>query len=71
MKLTRAKFEGLVEDLLQRTMGPVKQALADAGVDPSKIDEVVLVGGSTRIPRVQADRQAVLRQGAAQGRQPG
>ena len=71
MKLTRAKFEGLVEDLLQRTMGPVKQALADAGVDPSKIDEVVLVGGSTRIPRVQADRQAVLRQGSAQGRQPG
>ena len=54
MKLTRAKFEGLVEDLLQRTMGPVKQALADAGLDPSKIDEVVLVGGSTRIPRVQA-----------------
>src|SRR5829696_5755318 len=54
MKLTRAKFEGLVEDLLQRTMGPVKQALADAGMDPSKIDEVVLVGGSTRIPRVQA-----------------
>jgi molecular chaperone DnaK len=53
MKLTRAKFESLVEDLLQRTMGPVKQALADAGLDPSKIDEVVLVGGSTRIPRVQ------------------
>ena len=71
MKLTRAKFEQLVEDLLQRTMGPVKQALADAGVDPSKIDEVVLVGGSTRIPRVQADREGVLRQGAAQGRQPG
>ena len=54
MKLTRAKFEQLVEDLLQRTVGPTKQALADAGVDPSKIDEVVLVGGSTRIPRVQA-----------------
>jgi molecular chaperone DnaK len=54
MKLTRAKFEGLVEDLLQRTMGPVKQALADAGLQPSQIDEVVLVGGSTRIPRVQA-----------------
>ena len=53
MKLTRAKFEQLVEDLLQRTVGPTKQALADAGVDPSKIDEVVLVGGSTRIPRVQ------------------
>jgi molecular chaperone DnaK len=53
MKLTRAKFEQLVDDLLQRTVGPTKQALADAGVDPSKIDEVVLVGGSTRIPRVQ------------------
>jgi|KBSMisStaDraftv2_1062788.scaffolds.fasta_scaffold01505_7 molecular chaperone DnaK len=53
MKLTRAKFEQLVDDLLQRTVGPTKQALSDAGVDPSKIDEVVLVGGSTRIPRVQ------------------
>ncbi len=53
MKLTRAKFEQLVEDLLQKTVGPVKQALADAGVQPSQIDEVVLVGGSTRIPRVQ------------------
>ncbi len=54
MKLTRAKFEQIVEDLLQKTVGPTKQALADAGMDPSKIDEVVLVGGSTRIPRVQA-----------------
>ena len=54
MKLTRAKFEQLVEDLLQKTVGPTKQALADGGIDPSKIDEVVLVGGSTRIPRVQA-----------------
>jgi molecular chaperone DnaK len=53
MKLTRAKFEQLVDDLLQRTVGPTKQALADAGVDLSKIDEVVLVGGSTRIPKVQ------------------
>jgi molecular chaperone DnaK len=53
LKLTRAKFEQLVDDLLQRTVGPTKQALSDAGVDPSKIDEVVLVGGSTRIPRVQ------------------
>jgi molecular chaperone DnaK len=52
-KLTRARFEQLVDDLLQRTVGPTKQALADAGVDSSKIDEVVLVGGSTRIPRVQ------------------
>src|ERR1700704_3516889 len=54
MKLTRAKFEQLGDDLLQRTVGPTKQALADAGLDPSKIDEVVLVGGSTRIPKVQA-----------------
>jgi molecular chaperone DnaK len=54
LKLTRAKFEQLVDDLLQKTVGPTKQALADAGVDSSKIDEVVLVGGSTRIPRVQA-----------------
>jgi molecular chaperone DnaK len=54
MKLTRAKFEQLVDDLLQRTVGPTKQALKDAGVDPSKIDEVVLVGGSTRIPKVQS-----------------
>src|SRR5512136_1347158 len=53
MKLTRAKFETLVDDLLQRTLGPVRQALADAGVQPSRIDEVVLVGGSTRIPKVQ------------------
>ncbi len=53
LKLTRAKLEALVEDLVQRTMGPVKQALADAGVKPSDIDEVVLVGGSTRMPRVQ------------------
>src|SRR5712671_62323 len=53
VKLTRAKLEQLVEDLLQRTMAPVKQALADAGVDPRKIDEVVLVGGSTRMPKVQ------------------
>jgi molecular chaperone DnaK len=53
MKLTRAKFEQIVDDLLQKTVGPTKQALSDAGVDPSKIDEVVLVGGSTRIPKVQ------------------
>ena len=53
MRLTRARFEQLVDDLLQKTVGPTKQALADAGLDPSKIDEVVLVGGSTRIPKVQ------------------
>jgi len=53
VKLSRAKLEQLVDDLLQRTMAPVRQALADAGIDPNKIDEVVLVGGSTRMPRVQ------------------
>ena len=53
MKLTRSRFEQLVEDLLQKTVGPTKQALSDAAVDPSKIDEIVLVGGSTRTPRVQ------------------
>jgi molecular chaperone DnaK len=54
LKLTQEKFVSLVEDLLQKTVGPTKQALADAGIPASKIDEVVLVGGSTRIPRVQA-----------------
>jgi molecular chaperone DnaK len=53
MTLTRAKFEQLVGDILQKTMGPLKQALADAGMQPKDIDEVVLVGGSTRIPLVQ------------------
>jgi molecular chaperone DnaK len=53
MKLTRAKFESLVEDLLQRTIGPTRQALTDAGIIANAVDEVVLVGGSTRIPRVQ------------------
>jgi molecular chaperone DnaK len=53
MKLTRAKLEQLVDDLLQRTLPPVKQALKDAGVEPKDINEVVLVGGSTRMPKVQ------------------
>jgi molecular chaperone DnaK len=53
MKLTRARYEQLVDDLLQRSMGPVRQALADAGVKPSEIDEVVLVGGATRTPKIQ------------------
>src|SRR5580658_4160388 len=53
IKLTRARFEQMVADILDRSIEPCKKALADAGVDPSKIDEVVLVGGSTRIPKVQ------------------
>jgi molecular chaperone DnaK len=54
MKLTRARFEQMVEDILQRSNGPCKQALTDAAVTPAKIDEVVLVGGQTRMPRIQA-----------------
>jgi len=53
MRLTRARFEQMCEDIFQRSVGPVKQALSDAGLGPEKIDEVVLVGGSTRIPRIQ------------------
>ena len=53
MKLTRAKLESLMEDILQRSVGPCKQAIADSGVKAASIDEVILVGGSTRIPRVQ------------------
>jgi molecular chaperone DnaK len=52
-KLTRAKLEQLVEDLLQRSIEPCKKALSDAQIDSSKIDEVVLVGGQTRMPRIQ------------------
>ena len=51
--LTRAKFEQLVDDLIQRTIPPMKQALKDAGLEPKEIDEVILVGGSTRIPKIQ------------------
>jgi molecular chaperone DnaK len=53
MKLSRSRLEQLMEELIQRTVGPCKQALADAGFKPEQINEVVLVGGSTRIPRVQ------------------
>jgi molecular chaperone DnaK len=53
-KLTRAKLEQMVEDIIQRSVGPCKQAMKDAGIDASKINEVVLVGGQTRMPRIQA-----------------
>src|SRR6266436_3755465 len=52
-EITREQFETLIEPVIQRTIGPCKQALKDAGLEPEQIDEVVLVGGSTRIPRVQ------------------
>src|SRR5579884_3924765 len=54
LQLTRAKLEEITADLLERTVGPTKQALAVAGLDPAKIDHVVLVGGMTRMPAVQA-----------------
>ena len=53
MKLTRARFEQMVEDIIQRSVGPCKQALADANMTPQNINEVVLVGGQTRMPRIQ------------------
>src|SRR5687767_12334252 len=53
LNLTRAKFEQLVDDLIQRTIPPMQQALKDAGLDPKSVDEVILVGGSTRIPKIQ------------------
>jgi molecular chaperone DnaK len=64
LKLTRAKFEQLVEDLVERTLEPCRQALADSGFGANDIDEVILVGGSTRIPMVQARVQELF------GREP-
>jgi molecular chaperone DnaK len=64
MKLTRAKLETLVDDLVQRTVGPCKAALKDAGLQPSEIKEVVLVGGQTRMPKVQETVQKLF------GREP-
>ena len=51
--LTRARFEELNSDLFKKTMGPVKKAMKDAGLEKHQIDEIVLVGGSTRIPKIQ------------------
>jgi molecular chaperone DnaK len=60
LQLTRAKLEEITADLLERTVGPTKQALADAGLDASKIDHVVLVGGMTRMPAVQAQVKELI-----------
>ncbi|MEQ8484792.1 MAG: molecular chaperone DnaK [Marinovum algicola] len=62
MKLTRAKLESLVEDLVERTIGPCKTALEDAGLSPSQIDDVILVGGQTRMPKVQAKVREIFGQ---------
>ena len=71
LQLTRAKLDELTADLLERTVGPTKQALADAGLEATAIDHVVLVGGMTRMPAVQEKVKELDRQGPAQGRQPG
>ncbi len=60
LTLTRAKFESLVEDLVERVMGPCLSCIKDAGLSPSDIDEVLLVGGSTRIPAVQAKVEQIF-----------
>ncbi len=60
LKITRAKLEALAEPIILRTIEPVKKALSDAGMRPSDIDEVILVGGSTRIPRVQEEVKKVF-----------
>ncbi len=68
--LTRAKFNELTADLVQATMGPVKQAISDAGISPSDLDKILLVGGSSRIPAVQEAVKGTHRQGPVQGDQP-
>ncbi len=70
MKLTRSKFEQLCEDIFQRTVGPCKTALRDAGKSPADINEVVLVGGSTRIPRVQQIVRELFGREASKGVNP-
>ncbi|NYT06569.1 MAG: Hsp70 family protein, partial [Methanomicrobiales archaeon] len=68
--LTRAKFEQLIGDLVERTIGPVKQALSDAKITPDKIDHVLLVGGSIRVPLVQERVKAILKKDPDQGINP-
>jgi molecular chaperone DnaK len=70
MDLTRAKFEQLVGDLVEKSIGPVKQALSDANLDPSGIDHVLLVGGSTRVPLVQERVKAILKKDPDKGINP-
>jgi len=70
MKLTRAKLEQLMDDLIQRTEEPCKQALSDAGLKPEDINEVILVGGSTRIPKVQQLVKDIFRKEPHKGVNP-
>jgi len=70
LKLTRSKLEQLVEDLVQRSAGPCRQALADAGLEAKQIDEVVLVGGQTRMPAIQKLVQSVFGKEPSKGVNP-
>lgn len=70
INLTRAKFEDLIADLVDKTVGPMKQALSDSGLDPKEIDRVILVGGSTRIPYVQKVIKDILNKEPHKGVNP-
>jgi molecular chaperone DnaK len=70
MTLTRAKFEDLISDLVEKTVGPIKQALTDAGLEPRDIHKVLLVGGSTRVPLVQEMIKRVLEKEPSKGINP-
>ncbi len=70
LNLTRAKFDELTADLVEKTVGPAKQALADAGLKPEDIDKVILVGGSTRIPAVQESIKKIMSQEPSRGVNP-
>src|ERR1700757_1422239 len=70
IKITRAKLEALVDDLIQKTVGPVKAALKDAGVSANQIDEVILVGGMTRMPKVQEAVKALFNKEPHKGVNP-
>ena len=69
-KLTRAKFEQLADELVQRTLEPCKQALADAGLKIAEIDDIILVGGSTRIPKIQEEVQKFFDKEPSKGVNP-
>ena len=69
-KLSRAKFEQIVDDLVQRTLNPCKEAMKDAGYNPSDIDEVILVGGSTRIPKIQETVESFFQKKPSKGVNP-
>ncbi len=70
MKLTRAKFESLVEDLVEKVVGPCEQALKDAGLSPKDIDEVILVGGMTRMPKIQEKVKEIFQREPHKGVNP-